>query len=97
MRLVNNQVLIHCVLLIGKARVSPLKYVSIPRLELIAATLSVKIALLLQEELDMEINKEYFWTDSKVVLGYINNSNIRFKIFVGSRIQFIHDHSDVAQ
>ena len=97
MRLVNNQVLIHCVLLIGKARVSPLKYVSIPRLELIAATLSVKIALLLQEELDIEINKEYFWTDSKVVLGYINNSSIRFKIFIGNRIQFIHDHSDVAQ
>ena len=47
LRLVNNQGVIHCVLLIGKVRVSPLKYVSIPRLEPAAATLSVKIALLL--------------------------------------------------
>ena len=47
LRLVNNQGVIHCVLLIGKARISPLKYVSIPRLELAAATLSVKTALLL--------------------------------------------------
>ena len=47
LKLVNNQGAIHCVLLIGKAKVTPLKYVSIPRLELVAATLSVKIALLL--------------------------------------------------
>ena len=47
LRLVNNQGVIHCVLLIGKARVTPLRYVSIPRLELVAATLSAKIALLL--------------------------------------------------
>ena len=47
LRLVNNQSVIHCVLLIGKARVSPLKYVSILGLEVVAATVSVKIALLL--------------------------------------------------
>ena len=97
LRLVNNQGVVHCVLLIGKARASPLRHVSIRRLELVAATRSVKIALLLQEELDIEINKEYYWTDSKVVLGYISNSSKRFKIFVANRIQFICDHSDVAQ
>ena len=43
------------------------------------------------------MNKEYFWTDSKVVIGYISNSNKRFKIFVANRIKFIRDHSDVAQ
>ena len=97
LRLVNNQGVIHSVLLVGKAKVSPLRYVSIPRLELVAATLTVKTALLLREELDIEIIKEYFWTDSKVVLGYISNSSKRFKIFVGNRSQFIHDRSDVAQ
>ena len=35
---------IHCSLLIGKSIVSPIKYVSVPRLELIAATLSIKMA-----------------------------------------------------
>ena len=47
--------------------------------------------------MDIEINKEYFWADSKVVLGYISNSSKRFKIFVANRIQFIRDHTDVAQ
>ena len=74
---------------IREVRVSPLKFVSIPRLELVAATLSVKIVLLLREELDIEINKEYFWTDSKVLLGHISNSSKRFKIFVANRIKFI--------
>ena len=64
----NDQGKIHCFLLIGKS-VSPLKYISIPRLELIAVTLSVKVSFLLIQELGILINKEYFWTDSKVVLG----------------------------
>ena len=97
LRLVNDQGVVHCVLLTGKARLSPLKYLSIPRHKLVTATLFVKIALLLKEELNIEINKEYFWTDSKVVLGYISSSSKRFKIFVANRIQFIRDHSDVAQ
>lgn len=57
---------ITCVLVIGKARVSPLKFVSIPRTELAAAVLSVKIASLIQKELDMRNTKHYFWTDRKV-------------------------------
>ena len=97
LRLVSNQSVVNCVLLIGKARVRPLKYVSIPRLKLVAATLFVKIALFLREELDIKINKEYFWTDSKVALGHIWKSSKRFKIFVANRIQFIRDNSDIAQ
>ena len=45
LRLVNDQGVIQCVLLIGKTGVSLLKYVSIPRPEPVAATFSVKIAL----------------------------------------------------
>ena len=53
-------------------------FVSIPRLELTAATLSVKISKMLKNELDIHVDDEIFWTDSKVVLGYIN------MMFVGS-------------
>ena len=53
LRLVNDQGVVHCVLLTGKARLSSLKYLSVPRHKLVAATLSVKIALLLKEELNI--------------------------------------------
>ena len=89
LKLVNDQSVVHSILLIGKARVNPLNYLSIPRLDLVAATLCVKIELLLKEEL------EYFWTDSKVVHGYISNCSKMFNIFVTSRIQFICGHSDL--
>ena len=64
-----------CNLIIGKARVAPIKNMSIPRLELTAATLSVRIAQLVRSSLDMEGYEEYFWTDSSVVLCYLNNES----------------------
>ena len=97
LRLENDQGKIHFVLLIGKSRVSPLKYISIPRLEQIAATLSVKISLLLRRELEIPINKEYFWKDSIVVLGYISNNSKKFKIFVANKSQFIRENADRKQ
>ena len=59
---------------------------TIPRLELVAAILSVKIAALIRRELDTEWKNETFWTD-KVVLGYINNNTKKFKILVANQIQ----------
>ena len=41
--------------------------------------------------------KEYFWTDSQVVLSYINSNSKRFKIFVANRVQLIKENSDVSQ
>ena len=89
LRLVDAENKIHCAFLMGKSRVAPLKFVSIPRLELTAATLSVKISKLIQEELQYNINKEYFWTDSQLVPGYLQNESKRFKVFVANRIQII--------
>ena len=75
--------------------VTPKKYISIPRLELIAAMLSVKMAMFLRKELNIDCSQETFWSDSKVVLGYIRNTTKKFKIFVANRIQQIHENSEV--
>ncbi|XP_028410467.1 uncharacterized protein LOC114533081 [Dendronephthya gigantea] len=45
----------HCSLVMRKSRVAPLKTVTIPRLELTAATLAVKVDKQIREELDLQI------------------------------------------
>ena len=97
LRLVDNIGRIHCSLVIGKARVAPLKSMTVPRMELVAATLSVKMSVLLKKELQIPIKKEIFWTNSELVLAYIRNEAKRFKIFVANRIELIKEHSDECQ
>ena len=81
-RLVEYDNRVHCSLLLGKSRVVPKKFISIPRLELTAALLCVKMACLLKKKLDINCVDEVFWTDRNVVLGYITNTVKRFKTFV---------------
>ena len=51
-RLLNESGHVHCILLIGTSRVAPLKFVSVPGLELNAATLSVKKSKMLKNKLE---------------------------------------------
>ena len=44
-RMVNDQQKVHCSLVMAKSRVTPLKPVTVPRLELTAAVVSTKIVL----------------------------------------------------
>lgn len=90
-----NQV--HCPFVMGKARVAPLKPVTIPRLELTAALVSIKVSASLQRQLDYERITEVFWTDNQVVLGYTGNDVRRFHVFVANRVQRIWDHSSPDQ
>ena len=96
-RLVDEKNHVHCSLVMGKSRVTPLKPVTIPRLKLTAAVVSLKISCMLRKELDCTQMKEVFWTDSKTVLGYINNDTRRFHVFVGNRIQEIHERTSPNQ
>lgn len=90
-RFVNNSERIHCALVYGRTRVAPLKFISIPRMELTAAVLSAKSHRMLKNEFDIAFDEIHFWTDSQVVLGYINNQARTFKTFVANRVQQIHD------
>ena len=58
-------------------------------MELTAATLTIKISQLIMTELelnDVTSIREHFWRDSQVALGYFNNENKRFKVFVANRV-----------
>ena len=85
---------IHCAFVCGRSRVNPIKSsITMPRLELMAAALSSKLGSKLLKELDIPIQHEVYWTDSKVVLGYLNNNTKKFKLFVSNRVTFIKDRT----
>lgn len=92
-RLVDEKETVHCTLVMAKSRVAPLKPLTLPRLELTAAVVSVRMSLILQSELEYANLTEWFWTDSSVGLGYIANDTGRFHVFVANRIQQIRDVS----
>ncbi|XP_063878734.1 uncharacterized protein LOC135110395 [Scylla paramamosain] len=96
-RLISKTGQIHCALVMAKSRVTPLKTMTIPRLELAAAVVSVRIHKLLKGELEYNNVEEVFWTDSKVVLGYIANEAKRFHVYVANRVETIRDHTSPNQ
>ena len=96
-RLSDNQGRVHCSLVMGKCRVCPLKVVTIPRLELNAAVVSVRVSALLQRELNFSNCTEVFWTDSQVVLAYVANDSRKFHVFVANRVQEIRNHTKPSQ
>ena len=96
-RMVNETGRVHCSLLLGKSRVVPKKFILVSRLKLNAAVLSVKMACVLKNELKLEKIKEWCWTDSRVVIGYIKNDSRRIKTFVANRVQQITENTDVQQ
>ena len=96
LRLMDDVGRIHCSLLFGKARLAPIKATSIPRLELTAATVAVRIGSLMMKELSLPADV-FYHTDSTTVLRYIANDHMCFHVFVANRIQLIQDNSDIRQ
>ncbi|XP_058816286.1 uncharacterized protein LOC131679563 [Topomyia yanbarensis] len=60
-----------CSLVMSRAKVAPLKQLSIPWLELLAAVFAARVV---------------FWIDAEVVLSWIRSDQRRYKQFVGFRI-----------
>ena len=93
LRLTDDTGQVHCSFVMGKARVTPLRPVTIPRLELTAVLLSARVSASLREELEYDQITKVFYTDSQVVLGYIKNDARRFHVFVANRVQQIRENS----
>ena len=88
---------ISAVLVTAKARVAPIKAVSIPRLELMAAVLGVRLAETVSEKLEISLSQHTVWTDSMDVIYWIRGHSRRLKSFVANRVAEIQRKSRPTQ
>ena len=97
LRITNARGLIHCSFVIGKSRLSPLKLLTIPRLELSAAVVAARLDRIIRTETDIQVDESVFWTDSTCVLGYLRNESRRFHTFVANRVATIQEVAPASQ
>ena len=97
LRMVSESGEIRCSFLFSRSRLAPVRPMTIPRLELSAAVLSVRTHALLLRELSVPVHETYFWTDSMIVLHYISNEAQRYQTFVANRVAEIRQGSEPSQ
>ena len=85
-------------LVMSRAKVAPLKRLSLPRLELMGALLCARLLVYVQQALCLPENVRYHcWTDSRITLAWIQSDPHRWKPFVGNRVAEIQQITSPAQ
>ncbi|XP_075243714.1 uncharacterized protein LOC142337965 [Convolutriloba macropyga] len=78
---------------ISKSKVAPTKQLSIPKLELEAATLGAELEGFCETEMTIDVKSKKFWTDSTAVLSWIKSKN-RHKMYIANRLNKIAENSN---
>ncbi|XP_071964141.1 uncharacterized protein [Antedon mediterranea] len=73
--------------LIGKSRISPKQGHTIPRLELCSTVVATELAKIIITELHFPPSDIIYHSDSRVCLGYLNNTTRRFHTYVANRVE----------
>ena len=80
-------------LITSKTRVAPIKKQSIPRLELLGATLLARLVSTVVDSLPQKINRVVYWVDSRTVLCWIRNER-QWKQYLRHRVDEIRQLTD---
>ena len=81
---------------LGKARLAPMKVMTVPKLELQAALLAARLKREIMQALAVSVNQVFMWTESTTVLQWIN-SNEKQPIFGANRVCEILEYTSVDQ
>ena len=74
----------------SKLRLVPLSQKpSIPRLELQAAVIAARLKNNIVNKIPIDKRNTFLWTDSKIVLNYLNNNDTNFGVYIAHRINQI--------
>ncbi|XP_075164613.1 uncharacterized protein LOC142237137 [Haematobia irritans] len=84
---------IKVIFVMGKSSCAPTIYHTIPKLELQAAVMGVRMKDLIISNHTKNINKIYFWTDSHTVIRWINSDHRKYKQYVANRVAEILEGS----
>ena len=82
-------------LVFSKTRVSPKKKASIPRLELLAVLIGVRILKWIEHGLSIDIDEKHLWTDSQCVLYWLKSVK-PLSVFVENRIKEISEKTNMS-
>lgn len=85
MRILKSDGSIHINQITAKTRVAPIKTISIPRLELCAAVLLAKLLKYVSENLNIPKENIHAYTDSTVVLAWLQSHPSKWKTFIANR------------
>ncbi|XP_055586245.1 uncharacterized protein LOC129738941 [Uranotaenia lowii] len=88
---------VECALIGSKTRVAPLKFLSIPRLELQAAVVGARLAGSIVSSHRIRITRRIFWTDSRDVVCWLRSDHRRYSQFVAFRISELLDTTEVGE